>query len=152
MQSTSQGTLGDGSRVEALSRGGNVATTALLYGTLKWPVVSLLLTGALHFTLEGIWPDLKNTFVPAVLAPILVAYGLWVGYRAISAGGTYVHAIVAAALLGVLPIVLDVVGFGQLLGRGIQTGILAGVFGWAVIVFGSLIGAGFALSGRTPDR
>jgi hypothetical protein len=121
----------------------------LFYRTLKWPVISLLITGAAHFALEAIWPDLRDSFSPPVLAPILLAYGAWVGYRAIGEGGTYLHAVIAAAILGALPIVLDVVGFGQILGRGTEAGVLAGVFGFAVIVFGSLIGAGFASSERT---
>ena len=120
----------------------------LYYRILKWPVISLLITGALHFAAEAAWPDLRNTFIPPVLAPILLAYGLWVGSVAIKAGGSYVGAIVAAALLGVLPIVLDVVGFGQVLERGFQAGVLAGVFAFATIIFGSLVGAGYALSGR----
>jgi hypothetical protein len=130
----------------------------LFYRTLKWPVISLLITGATHFTLESIWPDLRNTFGPTVLGPILLSYGAWVGYRAVGAGGTYLHAIAAAAILGILPIALDIVGFGVILGRGTDAGLLAGVFGFAVVVFGSLIGAGFALSGVTteasvrPDR
>ena len=123
----------------------------LFYRTLKWPAISLLITGAAHFTLEAIWPDLQNTFVPPVLAPILLSYGAWVGYRAIGAGGTYLRAIVAAAILGIPPILLDVVGFGVILGRGTDAGVLAGVFGFAVIVFGSLIGAGFATSGVTTE-
>jgi hypothetical protein len=45
-----------------------------------------------------------------------------------------------------------IIGFGQILGRGTDAGVLAGVFGFAVIVFGSLIGAGFALSGREATR
>ena len=71
---------------------------------LLWPVISLLITGGLHFTAEAIWPDLKTTFIPPTLAPLLLAYGLWVGYRSIGWGGAYGHAIVAAAILGVLPI------------------------------------------------
>jgi len=59
---------------------------AIFITILTWPVISLLVTGATHFTLEAIWPDLRNTFIPPVLAPILLAYGLWVGYRAIGAG------------------------------------------------------------------
>ena len=121
---------------------------AIFVKTLTWPVISLLVTGATHFTLEAIWPDLRNTFIPPVLAPILLAYGLWVGYRTIGAGGTYLHAIVAGVVLGILPVVLDIVGFGVLLGRGTDAGVMAGVFAMAVIVFGTLIGAGFALSGR----
>ena len=64
----------------------------------------------------------------------------------IDKGGTYLHAIACAAILGVLPIVLDVVGFGVILGRGTQAGTLAGVFGFGMILFGSLIGSGFLLS------
>ena len=118
----------------------------LFYRTLKWPVISLLITGATHFILEAIWPDLRNTFVPPVLAPILLTYGAWVGYRAVGAGGTYLHGIVAAGILGILPILLDIIGFGVILGRGTQSGTMAGIFGFAVIIFGSLIGSGFALS------
>ena len=94
----------------------------LFYRTLKWPVISLLITGATHFLLEAIWPDLRNTFIPPVLAPILLAYGAWVGYRAIGAGGTYPQAIAAAATLGILPVMLDIVGFGLILGRGTDAG------------------------------
>ena len=121
----------------------------LLRTVLPWPVISLLITGGLHFALEATWPDLKATFIPPVLGPLLLAYGFWVGYRMIEAGGTYVLAIVAAALLGLLPIVLDVLGFGVILDRGTQAGTLAGVFGIAMIVFGSLIGSGAVLS-RKP--
>lgn len=121
----------------------------LIAGVLMWPVISLLITGGLHLTAEAIWPDLRNTFIPPTLAPLLLAYGLWVGYRTIDRGGTYVFAIVAAAILGILPIVLDVVGFGLILDRGTQAGTLAGVFGFGMILFGSLIGSGFAL-GRKP--
>jgi hypothetical protein len=120
----------------------------LFYKTLKWPVISLLITGAFHFTIEAIWPDLKTTFIPAVLAPLLLVYGLWVGYRAIQFGGTYLHAILAAAILGILPIVLEIVGFGVILGRGVQDRELAGIFAFSFILFGALIGAGFALSGE----
>ena len=148
MQGTSQGMVRGGSRVDAPSQGRSLGATELFYRTLKWPVISLLITGAAHFTLEAIWPDLRNTFVPPVLAPILLAYGAWVGYRAIGAGGTYLHAIIAAAILGILPVLLDIIGFGQILGRGTDAGAHAGVFGFAVIVFGSLIGAGFALSAQ----
>ena len=37
-------------------------------------------------------------------------------------------------------------GFGLILGRGLQWGLLAGVFGFSMILFGSLIGSGFVLS------
>jgi len=120
----------------------------LLYRTLKWPVIGLAITGALHFSMEAIWPDLHATFTPPVIGPVLLAYGLWVGSRAIQVGGTYLHAILAGAIAGVLPVMLEVVGFGIVLGRGVQAGLLAGLFGFAFIVFGSLVGGGYVAASR----
>jgi len=113
---------------------------------LKWPVISLLIVGGLHFLAEAILPDLKDTFKPPVLAPVLLAFGIWVGYKMVQFGGGYGHVILAGVILGVLPVVLDVVGFGIILDRGVDAGVLAGVFGFGMILFGSLIGGGFALS------
>jgi hypothetical protein len=113
---------------------------------LPLPIVSLVITGSWHLVIEAIWPDLRNAFVPAVLAPLLLAYGAWAGYRAVASGGSYLTAIVAAIILGVLPLVLDVVGFGLILGRGFDTGLLAGIYGMSVVLFGGLLGGGFASS------
>jgi len=119
-----------------------------MYGALRaglvWPIVSLLITGMWHFTVEAIWPDLRNVFVPAVLGPILLAYGAWAGYRTANAGGGYVGAIIAGAILGVLPLMLEIVGFGIILGRGSDVGLLAGIFGFSMVLFGALLGGGFA--------
>jgi hypothetical protein len=111
-----------------------------------WPVIALVVTGLWHFTIEAIWPDLQATFVPAVLAPLLLVYGVWVGYRAIMLGAGLVVAVGAGMILGLLPLGLDIVGFGMVLGRGLDHGLLAGVFGLSFITFGALIGAGFANS------
>lgn len=117
--------------------------------TLRWPIISLLITGGTHFTLEAARPDLASIFIPSVLAPLLLAYGAWTGFRAIEAGGGYAHAIVAGAILGILPLALDIVGFGVILDRGVEAGTTAGLFGLAMVVFGSLAGSGFALSSRS---
>jgi hypothetical protein len=130
--------------------GGSQVST--IYTTLKWPVISLLITGGLHFTAEAAAPDLKTVFVPAVIAPILLVYGLWVGYRAIGLGGNYGHAIAAAAILGLLPVMLDVVGFGLILGRGMDAGVRSGIFGFLIIMWGSLAASGFVLSGAAATR
>ena len=116
----------------------------MLYKTLKWPVISVLITGSFHFCIEAVWPDLRNLFIAPVLAPLLLAYGIWVGFRAIKNGGTYVTAIIAAAILGLLPLVLETFGFGKIL--GIEGRALVGVFAFSMILFGSLIGSGYALS------
>ncbi len=118
----------------------------MLFKTLKWPVISLLITGSFHFCIEAIKPNLKNLFVAPSLAPILLAYGIWVGYRAIKNGGSYVTAIIAAVILGILPLALETFGFGMILhfeGRA-----LVGVFAFSMILFGSLIGGGYALSDK----
>jgi hypothetical protein len=124
------------------------AGAGALVTVMTWPIVALLITGAWHFTVEAIWPDLKTFFVPAVLGPILLAYGAWAGYAAVRNLGSFVAAVVAGAILGVLPLVLDVVGFGVLLGRGVDTGLLAGIFGFSMVLFGSLLGGGFGSSRR----
>jgi hypothetical protein len=120
----------------------------MLVKTLKWPVVSLLITGGFHFIIEAIWPDLRNIFVPAVLTPLVLSYGVWVGYRSVQDGGNLVNAIFAAAMLGLLPIVLETFGFGMILGFGAGARFLIGVFAFSMIVFGSLIGSGYALTNR----
>jgi hypothetical protein len=123
----------------------------MLVKTLKWPVISLLITGSFHFVIEAIWPDLKNTFIPPVLAPMLLAYGIWVGTRTIQNGGNYLNAILYAALLGILPIVLETFGFGMILGFGTALRFLIGVFAFSMLLFGSLIGSGYAMS-RTESK
>jgi len=57
-------------------------------------------------------------------------------------------AIVAGAILGVLPLMLQSIGFGVLLGRGVDVGLLAGIFGFTMVLFGSLLGGGFASARR----
>jgi hypothetical protein len=120
--------------------------------TLKWPVISLLIVGSVHLLLEMVLPDLKTIFVPTVVAPVLLAFGLWVGYSMVQGGGNFGHAVVAAVLLGLLPIALDIVGFGIILGRGVQPGLLNGLFGFSMILWGALISGGFALSLRPQTQ
>jgi len=117
-----------------------------LIRTLRWPVATLLVTGAMHFTAEAVAPGLRDLFTPPVLGPLLLAYGLWVGAAAVLEGGGFATAIVAGAILGILPVALDTVGFGIILGRGLETGSLVGAFGWLMIVFGALAGGGIATS------
>ena len=130
---------------------GDRAGATILIRVLMWPVLGLLITGGFHFTIEAIWPDLRTFFVPAALAPLLLGYGTWAGYRTIRAGGSYLTAIVAGVVLGLLPLALEAVGFGIVLDRGVQNGLLAGIFGFSMILFGALAGAGFVLSGHGAD-
>ena len=118
----------------------------MLARTLKWPVISLLLIGGTHFVEEAILPGLKDFFLPPVVSSIVLAVGIWLGYVAVQNGGSFIQAIVAGAILGLLPLMLEIVGFGMILGRGVPAGVLAGVFGFSIGLFGSFIGGGFAMS------
>jgi hypothetical protein len=113
--------------------------------TLKWPVVCLLIVGGLHFVEEMIFPALKDFFTAPVIGTVLLAFGIVTGYRAVQSGGL-VNAIVSGAILGLLPIMLDTLGFGVVLGRGIEWGLTAGIFGFSMVVWGALAGAAFSLS------
>ncbi len=115
---------------------------------LKWPVIVLLLVGGVHWLLELLLPDLRNMFVPPIVGLVLFTFGIGVGYRMVQNGGNLGHVLVGAVVLGLLPIMLDIVGFGLILGRGLQQGVLVGLFGFSMILWGSLIGGGFALQAK----
>ena len=116
----------------------------MIVRTLKWPVICLLLIGGTHFVEDAALPDLQGFYIPPVVGLILLVVGLWTGYLAVHNGGSFVTAIVAGVILGLLPLVLHVVGFGMILGQA--TASLAGVFGFTMVLFGSIIGGGFVLS------
>ena len=118
-----------------------------LVDSLKWPVVALIVTGMVHLAAEAVRPDLQHAFTPNTIGPILLAYGIWVGIRSIEGGASLVAAVAAGFVVGLLPLGLDVVGFGILLNRGIDAGLTAGIFGLLMVAFGALIGAGFRASG-----
>ena len=90
---------------------------------LRWPVIALVITGMVHLAAEAALPDLRNAFGPGSLAPLLLVYGLWVGFRGSRMGASFPEAVLAGVLLGLLPLALDIVGFGVLLGRGTSTGL-----------------------------
>jgi len=118
----------------------------MMVRTLKWPVVCLLLIGGTHLIEEAALTDLQAFFLPPVVGLILLIVGMWSGYLAVHNGGSFVTAVAAGVILGLLPLALDIVGFGMILGRGISNGLVAGVFGFTMIFFGSLVGGGFGVS------
>jgi hypothetical protein len=124
----------------------------MLVKTLKWPFISILIAGALHFTVEAIWPDLQSSYPTPVLGLVQFAYGIWVGYITVHNGGNFLTAILYGALLGLFPLVVNPLSFGMILGRDLHAVMLAGVFGLSMIVFGSLVGGGFAVSMNESKR
>ena len=124
----------------------------MLIKTLKWPFISILIAGALHFTVEAIWPDLQSSYPTPVLGLVQFAYGIWVGYITVHNGGNFLTAILYGALLGLFPLLVNPLSFGLILSRDPHAVMLAGVFGFSMIVFGSLVGGGFAVSMNESKR
>jgi len=113
---------------------------------LRWPIFSLLLVGGTHFIAEFVRPELADLVGPAVLMPLYLAAGGWAGLRTLEAGGSFGHGIVAGAILGLLPVVLQLVGFGVLLGREPDVVATSAFFGFVAIAWGGILGSGYTVS------
>lgn len=126
-----------------LVRNLEVAVNALVRG-LTWPIVSLLIVGGTHFLAEAIRPELQTFIGPAVVMPIYLVTGGWAAFATRRAGGSFLHGLVAGAILGLLPVVLQLVGFGAILGRDPGLTMTSAMFGFAGILWGGALGAGIA--------
>ena len=111
---------------------------------LMGPVITLLVVGASHLAAEALRPGLRDLIGPAVVAPIYLAVGAWAGYATVRAGAGWVPGILAGTLLGILPLALQVVGFGLLLGRDTDIVLTSGLFGLFAMTWGAAVGAGVA--------
>jgi hypothetical protein len=125
---------------------------SMLAKTLKWPFVGVLLAGTVHFTAEAIWPELQPFYPAPVLALVQFAFGVGAGYMAIQNGGNFFSAVLCGALLGLFPLVVNPLSFGLMLGRPIPATILAGIFGFTMFFWGSLVGGAFAASMKESRR
>jgi len=123
---------------------------ALVRG-LTWPIVSLLVIGATHFSAEALRPSLQTVLVPPVVMPIYLIVGGWAGAAVVRAGGTFVHGLIGGAVMGALPVILQVAGFGLILGRSSDAVANAALFGLLALFWGGSIGAGIAVSRRASD-
>jgi hypothetical protein len=115
----------------------------MLIKTIKWPVICLLFTEAILFIIMAFRIELRVLFVASALAPLLLAYGAWVGSGAVKNGGSYIIVLIATLILGFVPLLTELFCFGKILvieGRG-----LVGLFDFCMILFGSLIGFGYTI-------
>jgi hypothetical protein len=122
----------------------------ILIRSLMWPVVALLIIGGTHLVVEGARPALQDLIGPAVVMPIHLVAGGWAAYMVVRNGGSIGLGLVAGAILGLLPLVLQVVGFGLILGRDSDSVLTTGIFGLFTIFWGGVLGAGIAAA--TPSR
>lgn len=113
---------------------------------VAWPIVCLLVIGGTHLLAEAIRPELHDVVGPAVAMPIYLVVGGWAAFGVVRAGGTFVHGLLAGAILGLLPAMLQVVGFGVLLGHDAASVTTSALFGFIALVWGGSIGSGIASS------
>lgn len=120
----------------------------MLIKTLKWPVLSFLTVSLVVLVTKIFFPELKNYFQPSVMGLVWFAFGIWIGYRTVKNGGDFRRAYAAGSFFGVLPALLYILDYGILLENDMSAGILGGVFSLSMVIFGSSIGSGFALSDK----
>ena len=111
---------------------------------LTWPIVALLVIGSTHLIAELIRPELRELMSTAVVMPIYLVAGGWAAYATHRAGGGLLQVPASAAILGILPLALQIVGFGMILGRGLDGSLTAGLFGLLAVFWGGALGAGIA--------
>ena len=121
----------------------------VLVRCLMWPVIALLFIGGTHLVAEGARPALQDLIGPAVVMPIHLVAGGWAAYMVLRNGGSFWLGLLAGAILGLLPLVLQVVGFGLILGREADAVLTTGIFGLFTIFWGGVLGAGIAASTRS---
>jgi len=119
---------------------------------IAWPVLSLLVIGGTHLVAEAIRPELHDVVGPAVAMPIYLVAGGWAALAVVRAGGTFVHGLLAGAILGLLPAMLQVVGFGVLLGHDGASVTTSALFGFIALFWGGALGSGIASSLAVRDQ
>lgn len=116
---------------------------------LQWPVITWIVVDLLMLAAVLLFGDIAAMMTPAALVPLLLAFGLWAGFKIVKFGGGYANALVAGFVLGAVCAILIVIGFGMVLASttgGVAAVIPLVVFGLIFNVFGALIGGGFALT------
>jgi hypothetical protein len=113
---------------------------------IAWPVLSLLVIGATHLLGEAIRPELHDVVGPAVAMPIYLVVGGWAGFAVVRARATFLHGLLAGAALGLLPAILQIVGFGMLLGYDSASVTTSASFGFIAVLWGGSLGSGVASS------
>jgi hypothetical protein len=113
---------------------------------VAWPVLSLLVIGGTHLLAEAVRPELHDVVGPAVAMPIYLVVGGWAAFGIVRAGGTFLHGLLAGAVLGVLPAMLQVIGFGVLLGHDAGSVTTSALFGFIALFWGGSLGSGIASS------
>jgi hypothetical protein len=121
-------------------------TVSSMTRAVAWPVLSLLVIGGTHLLAEAVRPELHDVIGPAVAMPIYLVVGGWAAFGIARARSTFLHGLLAGAALGLLPAMLQVVGFGVLLGHDKASVTTSALFGFIAVFWGGSLGSGIASS------
>jgi hypothetical protein len=113
---------------------------------LTWPIAALVGIGMTHLAAELLRPELREVITSATVMPIYLVAGAWAGAATVRSGGSAVQGIVAGVVIGLLPVGLQLVGFGVIAGRDGATVVTSGAVGFLGLLWGSLLGTGLAAS------
>lgn len=119
---------------------------------LKWPVIGWVIVDLVFLVASFVSPDIVPMMTPAALAPLLLLFGLWAGYKIVEFGGNFGSVIVAGLVVGFVCALLTVVGFGVInnVMGGVAGALPFGIFSLVLNLSGAVIGGGFALSKPAP--
>ncbi|MDR7517965.1 MAG: hypothetical protein QN131_11065 [Armatimonadota bacterium] len=91
-------------------------------------------------------PGVPDLFTPPTLAPLLLAFGVWTGYKIVQFHGGFVDALIAGGAVGVVCGVLIIIGNGFIRGAGFAAVWPLAVWAFGMNLFGGVGGGGYALS------
>ncbi len=108
------------------------------------PVTSALLIAVVMLVLSWV-EGVEQMMSIDIWAMLGLAFGGWVGYKAVDMAGVYAKSFWQGIAIGVVWAVLIVLGWGVLKGAGIDAVWALAVFVFGMNVAGSLIGGGWAM-------
>ncbi len=113
---------------------------------LKWPIIGWIVVDILLILVLYV-DGVSHVMTPATLAPLALAFGVWVGYKTVDGGGSFSSAIINGAIVGA------VCGVLTLLMGAIHAMDNREVFVFALAVYfavlnisGAVVGGGFLLT------
>jgi hypothetical protein len=113
---------------------------------LVWPIASLIAIGFTHLAAELARPALQSAIGPAVVAPVYLVVGAWAALATLRAGGSVWLGVLTGAIVGLLPVGLQIVGFGLIAGRDTESVATNAIFGFLGLLWGGFLGTGLAQS------
>lgn len=111
---------------------------------LMWPAITVVLSIAIAWVETKAIPETGMILTTANFVTWLTLVGAWGGWAMVKEGGTYWHAAVAGVALWILCGAVDIVLYGFGSGFGVDAVLPDAVGGSSIILFGALVGGGWA--------